>query len=236
MIDDPTVPGYHPPPLRSEMVFQYAPGSDPGYGDEVTLVSAALASDEAVKSLRWVETKEFRDPQLRNVAQAILDLAEEGEPHDAEAVTTLLRTRHQLPPQWDPEMPIRDVDPRGYALGAWESTAMPPEYAARCAVEIRQRYALHYVRSIAVAAIDQIDRVEGMSATEWEGIEMGPARLAYQMSARSERIPPPLEIPTSSLGPYPEGSNLGLPEHPNLTLGAKLAMQESARHGMTRAR
>lgn len=235
MIDDPTSPDYRPPPLREEMTFNYTGGEEPGYGDEVTLLGSAMASGDSLLTLSWLEPKEFiADPRNRNVAQAILDLAYVGAPHNAEMVTTLLRARGQLPIEWDPQRAMRDVDPRGYALGAWESTAMPPDYAARCAVEIRHRFARHAVRSIATTTLETLDRTEGTDRESWEGTALSPERVANQMVSWTERIPPPLVIPPSFPEPYPEGSTLGLPDHPKLSLHAKLAMQESARITSTR--
>jgi len=151
---------YDPPPLHSELLFhQLAHPQPEGYAAEIELISCALATDEGLAALRLIEPREFTaDPRLGDVARAIRICAATGDGrHDAAAVTALLRQEGKLPPGWDPEstidgtrydMPHRDVDPRGYALGAWESTTPPATAAEPAAALVRRNFDQHALRRI----------------------------------------------------------------------------------------
>lgn len=64
--------------------------------NEAYLLATAMAGEPGVAALRVVGPKEFFYPEHQHIAQAILDLADQGRPHDAAAVTAELRERPLL--------------------------------------------------------------------------------------------------------------------------------------------
>jgi hypothetical protein len=206
---------YDPPPLHSEMVFNRHSHPQPeGYAAEAELISCALATDEGVAALRLVEPREFvADPRLGNVARAILDSAKRG-PHDAATVTNLLRERGQLPVEWDPRSvaeptrgpgsdgrisaayphgPMRTVDPRGYALGAWESTAPPATAAEPAAALVRRHFDQHALRRICEVTLDRLNGTIEETRTGWDDTVAHTTPLVNQLSSWSEQVPPELD-------------------------------------------
>lgn len=114
--------------------------------NETGLLGAAMVSDEALPALRTVRN-EFSDQFHANVGKAILDQAADGAPHDAEAVTAVLREREQLVLEHDPALPMRTVDPAEYGLATWAKGANPAD-ANALAQEIRQYHRTDYLAGV----------------------------------------------------------------------------------------
>jgi hypothetical protein len=129
--------------------------------NEGMLLSTALSSEGGVKALRALDLKEFYVPFHQDVARAITWLDDRGLPHDAAAVTKLLRDYDKLPMDMDPAVPNRSldaklqvhqsapldldtplaaVDPEQWGLGAWETYSPPAVVAPVFAQAVRSEY------------------------------------------------------------------------------------------------
>jgi hypothetical protein len=148
------------PPV--DMSRQFMRFTTEGEANEASLLAIAMNTEDGVVALRALDIdQEFTNPFHAQIAHAITDLADASLDHDAQAVTDLLRTRHQLPPQWDPaqpmrspeataqvhqdrpldlDVPLRTVDSTRYGLGAWQAHAMPGHSAGSFASDIRAAY------------------------------------------------------------------------------------------------
>lgn len=108
--------------------------------NEGMLLATALNSDEGLQALRALELKEFYQPLHQDVGRAITWLADRDKPHDAAAVTTLLREHDRLPLELDPKVPLFEVDPDQYGLGAWQTYSPPAMMAPGFAQAVRSEY------------------------------------------------------------------------------------------------
>lgn len=124
--------------------------------NEAYLLATALAGEPGVAALRVIQAGEFFYPEHQNIRAAILDLADQGLPHDAAAVTEELRARpllgehsrnpaSQLPRHMDPEVPARTVDPTEWGLGAWQTHSPLPALAPHFAQNVRSAYRQRYL-------------------------------------------------------------------------------------------
>lgn len=125
--------------------------------NEAMLLATAMRGEPGVEALRVIGRDEFYYPEHQNIRQAILDLADQGLPHDAAAVTEELRNRPlldafptdnpatQLPRHMDPTVPARTVDPSEWGLGAWETYGPPAALAPRFAADVRSAYRQRYL-------------------------------------------------------------------------------------------
>lgn len=121
--------------------------------NETGLLGASLSvSGNDLAALRTVRGG-FSDPFHEAVATAILDQADANLPHDAEAVTAVLRERGQLPLLMDPQVPLRTIDPMQYGLGRWEANGVPYQ-ANAYAVEVRADHRARYLQDVGTRLVN----------------------------------------------------------------------------------
>lgn len=135
--------------------------------NEAFLLGSALYSDAGVKALQVIHPDEFSVAFHRDVARAIVYQSRRGEPHDAAAISDMLREAGRLPASMDPLACMVKVDPREYGLGAWETYAPMPQQAPGFAQAVRAEYRARYLEEACV-----------QTAAQARGaIEYGPAGL-----------------------------------------------------------
>jgi hypothetical protein len=122
-----------PPPDRDRATRQLLSGvTTDREASERQLLANALAAPAGVEALRTLDPQELSTPLHRNVAQAIVDLADKGQPHDGAAVTAELASRPLFPEGQNTQLPIelnpnRHPNPgdlRTFGLRGWEYSAL----------------------------------------------------------------------------------------------------------------
>ena len=126
-----------------------------------------MYSDEGARALQHIGPEEFSVPLHRDVARAVVYQHRRGEPHDAAAVSDMLRDAGRLPARMDPQACKVTVDPREYGLGAWETYAPMPAHAPAYAQAVRTEYRSRYLEEVC----------EETAALARGGIEYGPTGL-----------------------------------------------------------
>jgi hypothetical protein len=135
--------------------------------NEALLLGAAMYSDAGANALQVIKPEEFTVPLHKDVAKAIVYQHRRREPHDAAAVSDMLREAGRLPAQMDPQACMVKVDPREYGLGAWETYAPMPQMAPGFAQAVRAEYRARYLEEACVQT----------AALARGGIEYGPNGL-----------------------------------------------------------
>lgn len=229
------------PPDPDEVARFFGNGAQPGRLRERDLrerdlLGMAMASPHGVAALRQLRPEEFTVPVNQNVARAILDLADQGRPHDAAAVTAELRARplpgadgsSQLPAHLDPLMPRRTVDPRAYGLGAWENNSLAPAgRAPLVAREIRALARQDAAVQAAYSALHDYRRALAFDQTgrlEQDGVGLVTKELADKMVSLPKQLQADIEEMTPWESPT-RSRSLGLPSPPNLSRSGREALR-----------
>lgn len=197
---------------------------------ERELLGHAMSSPIGVRALRQLDPAEFSTPTTRHVAQAILDLADAGQPHDAAAVTAELRRRPlfdqadgqntQLPRHLDPTVGGRRADPRVTGLGAWQTGRFgPPEMAWGLAQEVRSAYRQERgVEAAKRAAAAYGGALERGTGGRLEGDHVG--AVTKDLADLLVSIPRTLPIP-----PIEPQTDMRMPEPPMLSPAGRAALR-----------
>jgi hypothetical protein len=162
----------------------------------------AMRTDAGLAALRDLRPEEFWQPVNQNVAKAILDLASEGRPHDAAAVSEELRRRPmsgagaatQLPYELDPRKSPRRVNPAAYGLGAWETVTLGA--ATRAPVLAREVRSLYRQDRMAAAAHQAVRQYrsglqrDGGGALESDQLGEVTLTLAQQLTQMPKELHP----------------------------------------------
>lgn len=204
---------------------------------ERELLGHAMRSEGGLTVLRQLDPEEFWHPTNRNVARAILDLADQGLPHDAAAVTDELARRprvevlwpgdearnSQLPIELNPAKHPRPGDLRTFGLRAWQRAPIGgPEHAHMLARQVRA-----YSRRDTAAVIAQraVTRYHGALEIErGRVVEDGVGWVTKDLAGALMEVPKalPAQSPVRSSGP-----GLALPQRPRLSATAQVVLRQA---------